>query len=63
MVLATMAGIPVLFGALPPATRYGKRQEATGGVLRSHVVSALALSVALPLLELLHQWSVGNLAA
>lgn len=40
---------------------FGKRQEASGGVRRGHVVAAALVSIGLPVLVLLHQWSVGNL--
>ena len=40
---------------------YGKRREVSGGMTRAHMLSALGLTLGLPLLALLHQWQVGNL--
>ena len=51
-----------LFGAsMSLAYRIGKAYETQGSIPRRHVLVALALSVGLPVLVLLHQWQVGNL--
>lgn len=61
MALAAGASAFTLLALLALAYRFGKVREARGGLSRSHMLFALALSLALPLLALLHQWRVGNL--
>jgi hypothetical protein len=39
----------------------GRRAEATESLNRAHVLSAVLVTVALPLLALFHQWRVGNI--
>jgi hypothetical protein len=58
---ATAAALLMLCGLLAIAHRVGKAREAHGGLTRSHLMVALGLSVALPLLVFLQQWQVGNL--
>lgn len=59
--LASATSAITLLVLLALAYRLGKHQEANGGLRRSHLILALAVSLALPLLALLHQWRVGNL--
>ena len=61
MTVASAVGLAVLAGVLLVAHRIGKSRESRGGLRPAHVVVALGLSAALPLLVLLHQWQVGNL--
>lgn len=61
MVGASIFAMLVLCGLVALSFRIGKARESHGGLSRSHVFIALALSVGLPLLVLVHQWQVGNL--
>lgn len=63
MGLAVAVFVVVFSTLLGLAYAYGKRQEVSGGVRRGHVVAAVLVSIGLPVLVLLHQWSVGNLGA
>lgn len=62
MGFAAAVGIAVLAVVLLVAQRVGKSRESRGGLHRTHVLIALSLSVALPLLALFHQWQVGNIS-
>jgi hypothetical protein len=61
MALAGGAALLVLAMLLRACHGFGKAREPLGGVARRHVVLAVAASVGLPALVLLHQWQVGNL--
>ena len=61
MGLATCVGIGVLAAALVACHGFGRRLESAGGLRAGHVVFAIALTVLLPALVLLHQWRIGNL--
>lgn len=61
MALAAATWGITLLALLALSYAVGKRREARGGLSRFHLLLALGLSVALPLLALLHQWQVGNL--
>jgi hypothetical protein len=61
MTSALIAFFLALTGLLFAFYLFGKMREASGGVSRRHVVLAVAASVLLPILALVHQWSVGNL--
>lgn len=60
MVLAALA-CALMFAALVGLSY--KRREPAGGVRHSHVLAALGLTVALPLLVGQHQWRIGNLGS
>lgn len=60
-VFALVAAVLTLVMLLHASYRFGRRREAAGGLRPSHVLLAIALSLALPLLAVLHQWQVGNL--
>lgn len=55
--LATLGTFALL---LSMAYSAGRERE-PGGVAKRHVATAVAITVLLPLLVLLHQWHVGNL--
>lgn len=65
--LNTLMAIALTATALTLATpvalsySFGKRQEAKGGLSRSHMRVAVFASVGLPLLMLMHQLYVGNI--
>lgn len=61
MVLAVAASALIFFALVAASYSFGKEREASGGLSRTHVFTALAVSVALPLLVLFHQWQVGNI--
>ncbi len=63
MAFAALASAATLTMLAAASYAFGKRREATGGLARRHVVLALAFSILLPALALLHQWQVGNLGA
>lgn len=63
MAAAVTASALMLVTLVALSYSFGKQQETRGGVRRSHVLIAIGVSVGLPLLVLLHQWQVGNLAS
>lgn len=63
MVVAGATGIASFGAMLFSSYAFGRRREPAGGVSRRHVALAVAVSILLPVLVLLHQWQVGNLGA
>jgi uncharacterized membrane protein len=61
MALAVVVAVAMLVTLLFASYSFGKAREVAGGLAKAHVALALAISVLLPALVLLHQWQVGNL--
>jgi hypothetical protein len=61
MGFAVFASIGTLVLLLFVGYSFGKSHETSAGLTRRHVAFAIAISVLLPALALLHQWHVGNL--
>ncbi len=63
MAMAVTASALAFVTLIALSYSFGKSREIQGGLCRSHVVFAVAVSVGLPLLVLLHQWQVGNIGS
>lgn len=61
MSFAVASFVAAMATLLVASYRFGKKREASGGLQRTHVLAALGLTVAIPLLVVLHQWQVGNI--
>ncbi len=62
MVVAVTVCILVFSSLVALCYSVGKAYETRGGLRRAQVLTAIGLSVGLPLLVLWHQWQVGNLS-
>ena len=63
MALVCLVAAATLATSMVACYSFGKARELTGGVRGRHVVIAIAASILLPALVVIHQWQIGNLGA